>query len=278
MRNRHFFAKFIILLIIAGIFFFAGYLQFRVKSGNCGVLVSRTGGIYQKPIVQGNFDWRWEPLIPTNADIRVFPLSAYSSRQLVSGILPSSDIYKKMLDTECDFSYSATLKIQLRMTPQGLVEEVKRTDIKSLQELNAVLETKAAVAAKLVMEYFLREKQNNLSFSSTAVTADEIKNIIAMNSVEFENIEITDIIIIDSHTPDFALYNKAREAYGEYEKVFAKALEKEAQSNAKAVFEQNAAMERLEKLGKLLEKYPQLQELIKGGDINSLMNAIKIVR
>lgn len=277
MKNHHFFLKFFILLIIGSIVFFAGYLQFHVKSGNYGVMISRTSGIYEKPIVSGEFDWRWENIIPTNADIRVFNSLPYNSRQLVSGILPSSEVYKKVLGENADFSYSATFKISLRMTPQGLVEEVKRSDLTTQQELNSILETKAAVAAKCVMEYFIT-KENPEEFSPHAVTQDEIKQIIYNNLSEFNQIEITDITVLDCKIPDLNLYRKAKKSYEEYQKELSENLRKQAEYNAKELFEENVALERLDRFGELLQKYPQLQDLIKDGDVSKLLKAMRSVK
>lgn len=277
MKNHHFFSKFLILLILGAIVFFAGYMQFHVKTGNYGVMVSRTGGVYEKPIVSGNFDWRWENLIPTNADIRVFNALPYNSRQLVSGTLPSAEIYKKVISENTDFSYSATFKISLRMTPQGLVKEVKKSDLRTQQELNSILETKAAIAAKCVMEYFIANK-NPSEFSPHAVTENEIKEIILNNTADFSDIEITEVTVLDARIPDLQLYRKAKDAYEVYQAELQEKLKKEAASNAKEIFEENAALERLERFGELLQKYPQLQELVKDGDVSRLLKAMKSVR
>ncbi len=277
MKNHHFFSKFLILLILGAIVFFAGYLQFHVKSGNYGVMVSRTSGIYEKPIVSGQFDWRWENLIPTNADIRVFNSLPYNSRQLVSGTLPSAEIYRKILGENVDFSYSATFKISLRMTPEGLVNEVKKSDLQSQQDLNSILETKAAIAAKCVMEYFIANK-NPSEFSPHAVTENEIKEIIQNNTTDFEEIEITEVTVLDAKIPDLNLYRKAKEDYEIYQNELQEKLKKEAASHAKEIFEENAALERLDRFGELLQKYPQLQELVKDGDVSKLLKAMKSVR
>lgn len=277
MKNRHFFSKFLILLIIGAIVFFAGYLQFHVKSGNYGVMVSRTSGIYEKPVVSGEFDWRWENLVPTNADIRVFNALPYNSRQLVSGSLPSAEVYKKILGENVDFSYSATFKISLRMTPQGLVNEVKKSDLRTQQELNAILENKAAVAAKCVMEYFIAN-ENPSVFTPHAVSDREIMDILINNSTEFSDIEITDVTVLDARIPDLDLYRKAKQSYEIYQEEFQNRLKKEAESHAKETFEENAALERLDRFGELLQKYPQLQELVKDGDVSKLLKAMKSVR
>ena len=46
-----FFFNLIIILIFAVCVFFAGWIQFYVKPGNCAIMQSKTSGIYEKPII-----------------------------------------------------------------------------------------------------------------------------------------------------------------------------------------------------------------------------------
>ena len=278
MKKGRFFANIIVLIIVATAVFFIGWMQFHVKPGNCGVLVSKTGGVYEKPIVQGDFTWKWEKLLPTNADLRVFKMEPYSSVQTISGSLPSSDIYSKQIKDNPDFTYSITLNVSLKYTPNGIVQMVKKYDTKNQNELDKNLESKAQIAAKKVTEYFLENKENDLSFSTNAVTDAELKEIIQKNSSDFEYIEIVSVEVKKSKLPDIGLYKKAKESFNIYQDAVVESLKSAAADQAVAIIEEDRSMDRLDKLGKLLQKYPELQDIFKNGDITSILNALRNVK
>ncbi len=66
------FISFIIILLFAGFIFYLGFVSFRVPVGKYGVMTSKTSGVYQKIIENEKFCWRWEKVIPKNAEIYVF--------------------------------------------------------------------------------------------------------------------------------------------------------------------------------------------------------------
>ena len=278
MKKGRFFANIIVLIIVATAVFFIGWMQFHVKPGNCGVLVSKTSGVYEKPIVQGDFTWKWEKLLPTNADLRVFKMEPYSYVQTISGSLPSADIYSKQIKDNPDFTYSITLYVSLSYTPNGIVQMVKKYDTKNQNELEKNLEAKAQIAAKKVIEYFLEKKENDLSFSTNAVTDAELKEIIQKNPSDFENIEIVSVEVKKSKLPDMGLYKKAKESFNIYQDAVVESLKSAAAEQAVAIIEEDRSMERLDKLGKLLQKYPELQDIFKNGDITSILNALRNVK
>lgn len=279
MNNRNnFFPGFLFLLIVAGIVFVVGWLPFHVKPGSCGILVSKTSGVYENPVESGKFDWRWERLLPTNSELRIFSLQDYVSRQYITGTLPSADIYRRQIEERPDFSYAVNLKVSLRMTPEGILNLVRNTDIKTQQDLNLILESKAASVSKMVVEYFLAEKEKDLNFSSNAVTQIELDALIQAEKDEFENIEVHEIIVLDAKLPDLHLYRQAKKAYEDYQFALNENITKNAAEQANLKMEQDRAMDRLEKLGELLQKYPQLHELVQKGDVDSIVNASKLLR
>lgn len=268
----------IILLIVAVFVFFIGWLQISVKAGSCGVMVSKTGGIYEKPVLPGSFTWRWERLLPTNVDLRIFKTAPYTSKQVVSGSLPSAELYRAQIKDNPDFSYRATLSVTLSATPQNLIALVQKYDIRSQEDLEKVFDQKAAVAAKKVMEYFIDQKEIDLSFSANAVTDEELADLVRKNENDFDYITIIAVEAIDARIPDLSLYRTAKESFLEYQKTVDAELKKHAGEQALSIIEEDRSMERLEKLGQLLQKYPQLQDIFKNGDVSSIMNAVKSFR
>ncbi|MBP5465426.1 MAG: hypothetical protein J6Y13_09680, partial [Treponema sp.] len=119
-------ASFFIILIAAAAVFLIGWVQFGIKPGECGVMVSKTSGVLEKPLLPGSFVWRWEKLLPTNVTIHTFSMEPHRSVQTYSGSLPGSDLYSKMLDAPADFSYELEVAVQLSPKAESLVTLVKK--------------------------------------------------------------------------------------------------------------------------------------------------------
>lgn len=276
MNKGKIIANSVVILIVAIAVFFIGWIPFNLNEGKCGVMVSKTGGVYEKPIVPGKFIWRWERLLPTNATIRLFSISPLESKQTVSGSLPSADVFSKQLKDEPDFTYKVDLSVTLRVTPEEMVTLVKKYDFSTQEQLASYLQTRAEIAAKKVTEYFLENKESDLSFSTNAVTDQELQAIVAKSGDDFALVTIDSVSVTAAKIPDLTLYKLAKTSYEEYQKEVTESLKKAAADQAASVVEENRSLERLEKLGQLLQKYPQLQEIFKNGDITSIMNAIKL--
>jgi hypothetical protein len=276
MSKNRIVANIVVLMVAAAAVFFIGWLQFTVRPGNCAIMVTKTGGVYEKPIVPGKFEWRWERLLPTNVDLRTFALTPYTSKQSVSGSLPSADIYSKQMKNNPDFSYAAVLSITMEATPEQILNLVKSRNIKSQKELNDYFDSRAVLAAKKVMEYFLDKKESDISFSTKAVSNDELAEIITNDKNDFLDMSITDVSVISAKVPDLYLYKLAKNSYNSYQLQVTESLRKIAGEQAVSIVEENRSLERLEKLGQLLQKYPQLQEVFKNGDATSIMNAVKL--
>ena len=185
-----------ILIIFAGVVFFIGWIQFSVKPGTCGVLVSKTSGVLKTPVLPGQFAWRWEKLLPTNANLIIFSMDSYKSNQEYSGALPSNEIYEKLLDNNVDFSYNIKMSIVLSMSPEEIVKHV---------------------AAKEIAEYLLNSAKDKVITHPKALDGDTLKLLasrnkdfsdIVLQSVEFDNVKI----------PDFEMYENAKELYETYKK------------------------------------------------------------
>jgi len=276
MKKGRIIANIVVLLIAGAAVFYIGWIQFKVKPGECGVLVSKTNGVYSKPILPGTFVWRWERLLPTNADIRIFSLTPKQSKQTVSGALPSAELYSKQLKEEPDFSYCANIVVTLGMKSEEIVSHVQKYNWKSQAELDSFLESKSSVLAKRIMEYCILKKKESMTFVPTAVTAEELNKMVSDDEADFSDVMIDSIQIAYIKIPDFALYETAKNAYETYQNEVAEVMKKEAAAQAASMITENRSLQRLEKLGELLKKYPQLQDIFKSGDASSIMNAIKL--
>jgi hypothetical protein len=278
MKKSRIIANIILLVIVAVVVFMIGWVQILVKPGQAGVLVTKTNGVSEKLILPGKFSWKWQRLLPTNAQIRVFNMSPYSFVQNVKGQLPSSEIYSKQIKENPDFSYNVSLNIQIKASEKGLSNIVKNTDAKKDDDLKVYLEIRSAVLAKIITDYLFEQALENPKFIANSITKEMLSQIVKINQNEFENVEITDIAITNAQIPDLDLYNKAKASYQAYLDSLTESLKKLAAEDAKNVLEDDRIMQRLEKFAALLEKYPQLQDVFKTNDASAIMNAIKAFR
>ena len=274
---RRFFANLIVLVVAAAAVFFVGWVQFAVKPGNCAVMVSKTGGVHEKPVLGGVFTWRWERLLPTNLSLRMFETAPYESRKTVSGKLPSAEMYAAQLFQKADFSYRIDMKIQLSVQPQQMVALVRERDLKGQEELESYLEVKADLAARAVAEYLLAGLEGLLG-DPLALSGDELAAVATANRSDFNGFSLVSVDIVSASLPDLGLYMLARESFINYQARFDAEKEEKLSMQVKEHIEQDRILTQLEVLGSLLQKYPQLDELSKNGDITSLLNALRNFR
>ncbi len=276
-KIKKIFIDFIIILIAAVAVFFIGWIQFYVKPGNCGVMVSKTGGLYEKPVVSGSFVWRWERLLPTNVDLRIFSLTPYKSTQVISGELPSSELYSSYLAVKQDFSYRIQLRVSLCSSPEKLVQIVKQNDIHTQEDLNAFYELKAKSVLQNVVKIYMQGDSDFTAYESV-LSSEQVKKIISYSSGDLDLVDITGIEVLSSKIPDIALYETARKTYEEYQKKVSDILSSKALEQANRILEEDRSLRQLERFAELMQKYPQLEELSKNGDISSIITALKSLR
>ena len=142
---KKFLACVFILAIFTGIVFYAGWTQFRVKPDTIGVVVSKTSGIDSKPVLNGEFAWHWQFLLPTNATLKTFQIKPVSAQKTVNGTLPSGEAYASIYGAQGLFDYSFTFEILLTLSPEALVQLMQLNKITDDKDLNEYLEGRSMV-------------------------------------------------------------------------------------------------------------------------------------
>ena len=270
----------IILVVCAGMLFFFGWTQFSIPAGKYGVMLSKSGGYYQKVITPGNVTWRWERLIPTNAHILVFDLSPRPVHYTVDDSLPSADKYNKVLNTKDDFSCSFAMDAAVTVKPDALIPIVTKNTIQTQEALEAYIDTQVHAALQTVMYRFISEFLDNPYEYQQIKTdynalSDRIKRELAKavgQEISIEAVTLSNITVPDIHT-----YKLAEQAYNVFEQqreiLVAETAAKEAQYAASEQFQ----IDRLTKWGEFLAKYPHIIELIAVAqkDSKAALNALK---
>lgn len=259
---KKFIVSFIILTLFALVLLFFGWTQFSIPNGTSAVMISKTGGIHPNPIVAGDFTWRWERLLPTNSQLRVFSIYPESFTTKVTGSLPSSDIYSPMLEGKPNFSYSFSVTTNIQLKHSALPSFVRRTNAFGQDELHTYLDNISQEIAHDILDYILT-MQKETSLSSLTIQYDYsqiIEHLSAIN--KYKDIQIDSIQINTLTLPDIELYLLAKEAYFVYQDKVKSALATLTNEQSVQSAEDYLKIERFSRWGKVLEDYPILIDFI----------------
>lgn len=202
--------KLIILIIIAGAIFFVGYVQFRVPLGKYGVLLSKSSGYHKKLISHEEFAWRWECLLPTNANILLFDLSPVIIEKNLDGVLENGQRYASILSNGAVFSWKASIKIKANIRHDKLIEALKANNIRTQEELQSYIREK-------IESIIVSSIEESISFYQERSDDYTMENFKAKCKSYFENdpfpLANLEVVSLQFTSPDFKTYTVAREAY-----------------------------------------------------------------
>lgn len=197
----------LILLIFGGFIFYKGWTQFKVDSDKYGILISKTNGVADKPIVPGEFSWYWQFLLPTNTTLKQFTIKPTNTEKTITGELPSGSIYSSIFNSSDNFSYSFTFTIALTLSPESLVTLYKNNVITNDEDLQIYLNSAADSIAQLSANYYLNKAKENQNFNLESIRRNDVVQAIQYYK-DYPEIELTTFALTDSKIPDFKLYNK----------------------------------------------------------------------
>ena len=268
-KTSRFFLFVFILLVALGTAFYFGYTPLRIPQGHYGVIVSKTSGVSEKPIEPGVFSWNWELLIPTNATVRTFSAEPYKVKKTKSGILPSGEVYSKMLKETPDFSYSFTCDLELKFDGRQCVQLVKDSNIATDSDLQKKLSEIADQIIASAEQSFISQIQNSKAVDFDLIQKqiqDEYsKKLVSVSSIEFSGIK----------TPDAELYNSVKKMYMDYVSLINSELQDMAEAQAKDISEYAKNLSKLERFGKVLKDNPELSDFLKTSkDLNETLKTI----
>jgi hypothetical protein len=204
---KKFLACVFILAIFSGVVFYFGWTQFRVKPDTIGIVVSKTNGIDDKPVQNGEFAWHWQFLLPTNATLKSFHIKPVESVKTISGALPSGEAYAAIYGAEGLFNYSFTFDISLTVSPEAVVELMKLNKITDDSDLGAYLEGAAGTLAQHAANFILTKAQDNPDFRAESLRREEILRGIQIYK-DFPEIDVSVFSIQNSKLPDYKMYKK----------------------------------------------------------------------
>jgi len=248
----------VILVILAGVVFYFGWVQIHLSAEHYAVVFTKTGGYDQEVIRPGEFSWRWERLVPTNMTLYIFDLHPRSRVISFKGSLPSAELYSSVLPENPDFSYRGEIDVTFTIAPESLpalVAEEKLLPDQLEDFFNAKAQALSAGVLGTLQETDIdpadsQELNRRVQRDSAAAVPDlKLSNL---------NVRVT-------HIPDSDLYELARSSYRDLvqtrdrsrdEAVARLAEEQVRAENTRA--EEKAELEALREYGELLNEYPIL--------------------
>jgi hypothetical protein len=264
---KKFIILFIILLILGGVGFFFGWVQFQVPPGQYGVIISKTHGIDPVLVRSGEFRWVWYRLLPTNVRIAVFNLEHVKFPVNFQSALPSGNTYASFAGlTNADFSWNLQAEIAFSINPDYLVKLAGLHNLKSQEDLNSCLEQ----IAKDIEVIILRTLTSASSEDETA----RLENILSGNpdtqmeqeiQSRFPQINNFSFYIRTAKFPDFILYTQLRAIYEEFLAKQSEYVTLEFGRRAERHIEAQMRFNELERYGELLSRFPLLLEYMQLG-------------
>ena len=205
---KKFLISLFILIIFSAFVFFFGWTQYRVKPGEFGVVISKTNGIDETPIQNGEFSWYWQFLLPTNAILKTFSVQPIFVTKQIKGTLPSGEFYASFNQKET-FDYSFEFSMSLTVSEQNVITLLKENKITTQNDLSQYISNCADTIAQLAASFYLKKIQDNPNFRLESVKRDEL-----LREIKFYEdcplIELMNFSLVSSKVPDFELYDKLK--------------------------------------------------------------------
>ena len=205
---KKFLISLFILIIFSAFVFFFGWTQYRVKPGEFGVVISKTNGIDETPIQNGEFSWYWQFLLPTNAILKTFSVQPIFVTKQIKGTLPSGEFYASFNQKET-FDYSFEFSMSLTVSEQNVITLLKENKITTQNDLSQYVSNCADTIAQLAASFYLKKIQDNPNFRLESVKRDEL-----LREIKFYEdcplIELMNFSLVSSKVPDFELYDKLK--------------------------------------------------------------------
>jgi hypothetical protein len=256
---KKFFITILILIILGGIVFYFGWVEFSVPPGAYGIMRSRTHGADKQLIRNGEFRWEWYKVIPANVEILILKPKTMSRSFTHKGMLPSAETYESLLGIKADFSYEAAGSFSFNIKPDAFPDLALTMTIENQNDLDAYSEALAGNIEIFIMQNLMTGSHVDIE---NIIMKGNVGALIADTGRNFPNIENINIKIQTLLFPDIALYNSAKSLYEFYLEKQQEYLSGPLAVSAARGLNFRFRIDELEKYGELLTKYPILMQFL----------------
>ncbi len=269
---------FLLLVILGGTVFYFGWIQIRLNEHSYGVIFTKTSGYEQEVVRPGEFNWRWEAIIPTNMTLHRIDVSPRSMEIGKQGKLPSGEIYGSILKENPDFSYSFNLRVEYKLLPEKLPTLVEEQGIndESMDQFYTSFEQNLSNRVARFIESRI-DSSDPAIFPTSTFTEALKKDLRGIR----EEIEIVQVSLLKIEIPDMRLYRNSRDYYMD---ILDTRRETEAATLRKErewVVSEEAKLQVLKQYGELFTEYPGLVQylaLSQGKDMEKVVPPIDLLK
>ena len=219
---------------------------------------TKTGGWDTSVMAPGKFTWRWERLLPTNMKLYIFTLTPQTVTVSAQGSLPSSDIYKTLLENNADFSYSYDFALRFQIRPESLPAAVSGDSLRpdTLSDWYESFRITCVNEASAIIK-----RTYNQSLPDKGVSVSDLEEILLSSlSVRFPHVQILGITPLKINLPDEDLYRAVKNQYLTLLETRTAALNRITELSINQRSSETARLEVLKQYGELLTAYPILLE------------------
>lgn len=275
------FLFFILLILIGGAVFYFGWIQFQLDEHSYGVVFSKTSGYEEEVLRPGEFNWRWEALLPTNITLHKIEVLPRSVDLEKSGSLPSGKVYAQAVEVSSDFKYSLVLSLAYSLKPEQLPHLVQEEALSGDTLDDYYREAEQRINS--VISSFI---ENRIS-SNQDVSIDDFKTSTFESMLkeelreEFSRFEIKNVALNQLEIPDIELYQAARTYYFDILETRRETETATLQQEREWVVSQESKLEVLKKYGELFTEYPgliQYMALRENRDLQQLLPEIDLIQ
>jgi hypothetical protein len=247
----------LIMVIVGGVVFYFGWVQLQLPANSAGVIFTKTNGWEAEPVRAGDFEWRWQRVLPTNFTLYVYPVEPYNAEIRQRGTLPSAEIYASALEDEPDFSYDIQIDLTFVVRPESLPLLASEQGVLP-EALSSWYETTAREISLRAEELLL--PGNGTEGSLPASSAELEAQIREPLSSEFEMVEFRSISPRRFRVPDSALYERAREIYLAGLETRRDTITAQTRADTAQDLQTERRFETLRRYGEILSDFPVLLE------------------
>ena len=256
---------FVVILILAAVGFFVGWVQLSLGPGTYGVAFSKTSGWEPDVIVPGTFVWRWQRLLPTNFSLYVFEPRARQSAARITGTLPSGEAIASLLETRNAFDFDVNVVVTWRVRADALPALARDDDLRpeDLDSLATSIDSQVEQIAAEAVLGLIEDRPQEISLGSASASLQEtVQSRVARAR---PGIEVLAVNATRIELPDIDLYLLSRTTVEEIIRARADALIAAAEELADIQAESDRELLLLERYGEILERYPVLLEYFRVG-------------
>ncbi len=257
---RKFLLSLIILIILGGVVFYFGWIQFRIPEGHYAVVFTKTHGYEGTALEAGTFAWRWQALLPTNLTLHTYSAEPFSATLSSEGSLPSASLYAQELEDEPSFDYSLRVRISYRFEPERL-PELLQDEVVEPEEIIGWYETQERAMQQQLLSIVSENLSTLAEAEGVASLSAELSETIRSDLEEmYPFLTVTSVVPREVRLPDLQLYRAARDLY--YARIEARreAVATVGVDAASQEVRQESRIARLQQYGEVLTQYPSLLE------------------